>query len=134
MCLQDQVYKGNGARQLQETLTRERKSIVNFLTALNEETFTPVQEAWLDAESPIRPWWPDVFAMCDALAVSHGQPPVGPLSFLMQLVGAHALRHVLGLADWRLHNTRLTRRQLLPSCGSSRCHPVLALHQSRPHA
>lgn len=67
---------GEGAKCMYRALDRERKCVVDFLTVVTAETLTPEQEAWLDAESPAHPWWPDIFAMCDALAVQHGHPPV----------------------------------------------------------
>lgn len=123
------MCKGRGAAQLHVALDRERQSVVDFLTVVTAETLTPLQEAWLDAESSVRPWWPDVFAMCDALALQHGQPAVRPRSCLVdvgltcQSMGQHgegarapgcgaagmgyedALSHACGASIGRLHST-----------------------------
>ena len=53
-----------GKRLLHAALQAERKFVQSFLAKIAEEILSPVQEAWLDAASPCRPWWPDWCVAC----------------------------------------------------------------------
>lgn len=45
-----------GAAMLETALQTERKAVNVFLTRVTEEILNPLQEAWLDACAPTRPW------------------------------------------------------------------------------
>ena len=40
------------------------------------DVLEPLQEAWLDASAPTRPWTPDLYATGNLLAAEHGEAQV----------------------------------------------------------
>lgn len=74
--LEDETYR-DGIRQLHAALWDERRAIQVYLDIVSLHILTPEQEAWLDAVSDTRPWWPDWWTMGNILASQHAKPPVG---------------------------------------------------------
>ena len=62
---------------LNNALQAECMAVNVFLTRIVTDTLTPVQQAWLDARAPSRPWYPDWWALTGALALEHGEGQVG---------------------------------------------------------
>ena len=60
---------------MHKALLVERQCANEFLAAITH-TITPIQEAWLDASSHTRPYWPDWVAMSNFLAAQHDHPQV----------------------------------------------------------
>ena len=73
-----QKMRREGVRQLHAALHAERLGLQWFLDAIQTQVLTPLQEAWLEAVSPLQRWIPDWWAMSNALAALHNQPQVLP--------------------------------------------------------
>lgn len=73
--MQDEAYR-DGVRQLHAALWDERRAIQVYLDVVFMHILTPAQEAWLDAVSDTRPWWPDWWTMGNLLAAQHARPQV----------------------------------------------------------
>ncbi|KAK9786789.1 hypothetical protein WJX73_007946 [Symbiochloris irregularis] len=63
-----------GAAMLETALQTERKAVNVFLTRVTQDILQPLQEAWLDACAPTRPWCPDWWLMASLLAQRHREP------------------------------------------------------------
>ncbi|KAK9796980.1 hypothetical protein WJX73_006351 [Symbiochloris irregularis] len=63
-----------GAAMLETALQTERKAVNVFLTRVTQDILGPLQEAWLDACAPTRPWCPDWWLMAGLLAQRHKEP------------------------------------------------------------
>ncbi|KAK9812444.1 hypothetical protein WJX73_000188 [Symbiochloris irregularis] len=59
---------------LETALQTERKAVNVFLTRVTQDILQPLQEAWLDACAPTRPWCPDWWLMASLLAQRHREP------------------------------------------------------------
>ncbi len=73
MILQEKLYSCPAILYLRKSLEDEREAVCDFLFALLDEIFTPLQEAFLDAHS--YPWWPDIWLISNALAERHQAGP-----------------------------------------------------------